>query len=104
MSWFVAFCGHSPYPSTTITPPRTEMSIIHEHYPIPFDGSGTMTMTPRQSSSSVLSGQRASLLLVPVHLTVPHAICCVWFGWTQIHLLLKATGFGYPAPWGKDLE
>ncbi|GFW77361.1 hypothetical protein TNCV_2497551 [Trichonephila clavipes] len=39
-----------------VTPPQTEMRFIHEHNPLPFDGPGTMT--PRQESSPVLSGQR----------------------------------------------
>ncbi|GFS98858.1 transposable element Tc1 transposase [Trichonephila clavipes] len=50
--WFVAFFG-----STVVIPPQAKTRFIREQYPKPFDDPGTMTMTLRQPSSPVFSGQ-----------------------------------------------
>ncbi|GFU79128.1 hypothetical protein TNCV_2136511 [Trichonephila clavipes] len=52
MGWFVAFSGSPLYTSTVVISPQTETRFIREQYQMLFDGPGTMTMTPRQTSCS----------------------------------------------------
>ncbi|GFU55254.1 hypothetical protein TNCV_427511 [Trichonephila clavipes] len=82
----------------------TQSGFIREKYPMSFDDPGMMSMTPLQASGLMLSGQRYLCCWYPVHVTALHAICCLWFGWTQIHLLVGATGSGCHLPWRKGLE
>ncbi|GFT14751.1 hypothetical protein TNCV_99471 [Trichonephila clavipes] len=63
MGWFVVFSGSQPHPSPVIIPPQTGTKFIHEQYPMLFDGSGTITMTPHQASSPVLSTCARSCIL-----------------------------------------
>ncbi|GFW48793.1 hypothetical protein TNCV_4243731 [Trichonephila clavipes] len=57
MGWLVAFSGSLSYESTDVIPEQTETKFIRELHPMPFDGSSTMMMTPRQTFSPVFSGQ-----------------------------------------------
>ncbi|GFU38388.1 hypothetical protein TNCV_2433661 [Trichonephila clavipes] len=43
MDLFVKFSGSPPSPSMTVISLQTEMRFIHEQYPMPFNGPGTMT-------------------------------------------------------------
>ncbi|GFW70531.1 hypothetical protein TNCV_1623651 [Trichonephila clavipes] len=57
MGWFIEFSGSPLYPSKAVISPLTETRFTREQYRMGFDGPSTMTTTPRQASSSELSGQ-----------------------------------------------